>query len=65
MKTKYKFFILIMLACLSSIGIYYLVDKVKPVNEVEDLIAIQYDLEQDFLTNTNYTFKITLGSSNV
>ena len=56
MKTKYKFFILIMLACLSSIGIYYLVDKVKPVNEVEDLIAIQYDLEQDFLTNTNYTF---------
>ena len=57
MKTKYKFFILIMLACLSSIGIYYLVDKVKPVNEVEDLIAIQYDLEQDFLTDTNYTFE--------
>lgn len=57
MKTKYKFFILIMLACLSSIGIYYLVDKVKPVNEVEDLIAIQYDLEQEFLADTNYTFE--------
>lgn len=57
MKTKYKFFILIMLACLSSIGIYYLVDKVKPVNEVKDLIAIQYDLEQEFLTDTNYTFE--------
>ena len=57
MKTKYKFLILIILACLSSIGIYYLVDKVKPVEEVKDLIAIQYELEQKFITNTEYTFE--------
>ena len=57
MKTKYKFFILIVLACLSSIGIYYLVDNVKPVNEIEDMLAIQYKQEQEFLDDTNYTFE--------
>jgi len=57
MRTKYKFFILIILACLSSIGIYYLVDKVKPVNEEKDLISIQYDLEKEFLNETEYTFE--------
>jgi len=57
MKTKYKFFILIILACLSSIGIYYLIDKVKPVNEKEDLISIQYHLEKEFLNDTEYTFE--------
>ena len=57
MKTKHKFFILIMFACLSSIAIYYLVEKVKPVDEVEDLIAIQYELEQEFLNETNHSFE--------
>lgn len=57
MKTKYKFFILIMLACLSSIAIYYLVEKVKPVDEAKDLISIQYELEQEFLSDTEYTFE--------
>ena len=57
MKTKYKFLILIILACLSSIGIYYLVDKVKPVEKKQDLISIQYELEQEFISDTKYTFE--------
>lgn len=57
MKTKYKFLILIVLACLSSIAIYYLVENVKPVGEKEDLISVQYELEQEFLSDTDYTFE--------
>lgn len=57
MKTKYKFLILIILACLSSIAIYYLVDSVKPVEEKKDLVSIQYELEQNFLEDTDYTFE--------
>jgi len=57
MKTKYKFIILIVLACLSSIAIYYLVDKVKPVEQVNDLITLQYEKEVQFLTDTDYSFE--------
>lgn len=57
MRTKYKFIVLIILACLSSIVIYYLVDKVKPVDEKKDLILTQYEAEQEFLSDTNYTFE--------
>ncbi len=57
MKTKYKFIILIILACLSSIAIYYLVEKVKPVDEVKDLIEIQNKLEKNFLNDTDYSFE--------
>lgn len=57
MKTKYKFIVLIVLACLSSIAIYYLVEKVKPVEEVNSLIDIQYKKEVDFLSDTNYSFE--------
>ncbi len=57
MKTKYKFIILIILACLSSIAIYYLVEKVKPVDEVKDLIEVQNKLEKNFLNDTDYSFE--------
>lgn len=57
MKTKYKFLILIILTCLSSIGIYYLVENVKPVNETKDLIYFQYELEENFINDTKYTFE--------
>jgi len=57
MKTKYKFLILIILACLSSIAIYYLVENVRPVDEVKDLISIQYELEKEFMDDTDYTFE--------
>ena len=57
MKTTYKFLILIILACLSSIAIYYLVEKVKPVDEIQGLISFQYELEQEFLSDTEYTIE--------
>jgi len=57
MKNKFKFLILIVLACLSSIAIYYLVENVKPVYEEKGLVSIQYELEQNFLEDTNYTFE--------
>ena len=57
MKTKYKFIILVLLACMSSIAIYYLVEKVKPVKESVDIISSQYEEEKEFLSNTNYSFE--------
>ena len=57
MRTKYKFIVLIILACLSSIAIYYLVDKVKPIEEKKDLLLTQYESELDFLSDTDYTFE--------
>ena len=57
MKTKYKYILLITLACICSIFIYYKVDKVKPVKKVDHLIVKQNKLEKDFLKNTNYTME--------
>lgn len=57
MKTQYKMIILIALACICSILIYYKVDKAKPAKFQEDLIAKQEKLENKFLEKTNYTMK--------
>ena len=48
MKTQYKMIILIALACICSILIYYKVDKAKPAKFQEDLIAKQEKLENKF-----------------
>ena len=57
MKTQYKMIILIALACICSILIYYKVDKAKPAKFQEDLIAKQEKLENKFLEKTNYTME--------
>lgn len=55
MKTKYKFIILIILACVSSILIYNEVEKFKPVTKNKYILEEQLSLEEDFLSDTNYT----------
>lgn len=55
MKTITKLFLLIFVACGCSILIYYTVEKVKPVKEIEDVLLTQYEIEEDFLENTNYS----------
>lgn len=55
MKTRYKFILLIIIACLCSIGIYYFCEKAKPVEESMLLINTQKEIEKN-LTDSNYTF---------
>jgi len=55
MKTKYKFIILVVLACVLSILIYNNVEKFKPVGKSEYILDKQLALEEDFLKDTNYT----------
>ncbi len=55
MKTRYKFLLLIIIACLCSIGIYYFCEKAKPVEENMLLINTQKEIEKN-LTDSNYTF---------
>ena len=55
MKTRYKFLLLIIIACLCSIGIYYFCEKAKPVEESMLLINTQKEIEKN-LTDSNYTF---------
>ncbi|MGE5455672.1 MAG: aryl-sulfate sulfotransferase [Ignavibacteriales bacterium] len=55
MKTKYKFIILIVLACALSILIYDNVEKFKPISESQDILNKQLVLEEDFIGDTNYT----------
>lgn len=57
MKTLYKFLILITLACLASIFIYYKVDRAKPIKEIKDTLVLQEELEKEFLKKTNYSFE--------
>lgn len=56
MKTKYKFIILILLACLCCIGIYYNVEKVRPINTTKSLIAKQNELASDYIISDDNTF---------
>lgn len=55
MKTTYKLILLVILTCACSILIYYTVDKVKPVTEVEDLLITQNALEKKFTSASSYT----------
>lgn len=56
MKTFYKFVLLILLASLCSIAIYYRVEKVKPVTEKKHIIEIQNKIEATFIDG-EYTFE--------
>ncbi len=56
MKTKYKFILLIIISCLSSIWIYYIVERVKPVEKKIHIINHQYELEQNFKSD-GYTIE--------
>ena len=56
MKTKYKLLLLIIVACVCCVAIYYNVEKVKPVTIVDDLIAMQTELENDYVLTDEDTF---------
>lgn len=56
MKTSYKFVVLVILACILSILIYYHVDKFKQATIVEDILVTQNNKELEFLNDTNYPF---------
>ncbi len=53
MKTTYKLFLLVFIACLASILIYRFVDKAKPVNEIEDILMVQNKKELSFLSDSS------------
>ena len=48
MKTTYKLILLVLLASLCSIAIYYRVEKVKPVTEKKHIIESQNKFEKVF-----------------
>ena len=51
MKTKTKFILLILVACILSILIYEKIENVKPVTEIEDILVYQEKLEKKFTTS--------------
>lgn len=57
MKTYQKFILLILIACLASIFIYYKVDRVKPVKKEKDILTLQQEAEKKFLEKTDYSFE--------
>lgn len=68
MKTKYKFVLLVLIACLCSIGIYYFCEKAKPVEIKEGLVYSQNKIDSDLEFDNNYTFedpKVILDPYNV
>ena len=57
MKTVIKVILLIVLACLSSIFIFYNVEKAKPVKTTPDILLTQNEIELSLLGDTNYTYQ--------
>lgn len=57
MKTKYKFILLIIAACMCSIIIYYHIENFKGVNKNVDIITSQIHQEEKFLEKTDYDVK--------
>lgn len=57
MKTKYKLILLVLLACLASIGIYYWVEKAEKANYVTSLVEEQLTIDKNILNYENYTFE--------
>ena len=57
MKTITKLILLVILACTCSIIIYYNVEEAKMTEQIEDILLTQYNIEQDFLENTNYSIE--------
>jgi hypothetical protein len=56
MKSNYKIIILVLVACLSSIAIYYNVETVLPVDTKEHILITQEKIEKGFIDDFNYTF---------
>lgn len=56
MRTKYKFVILIVIACLCSIYIYYFCEKAKSVTSQSSIITEQHNIESTTLASSDYTF---------
>jgi len=56
MRTKYKFVILIVIACLCSIYIYYFCEKAKSVASQSSIITEQRNIESTTLASSDYTF---------
>lgn len=57
MKTSYKVILLIVVACLSSIAIFYFTDRANPIAEEVDILAYQQELEQTFYPTKDDTFE--------
>lgn len=57
MKTKYKFILLIIAACICSTIIYYHIESFKSVDKSIDILVSQTEQEEKFLQNTNYDVK--------
>lgn len=57
MKTKYKFILLIIVACLCSIAIYYLCEKPVAVDSTTLLITKQNELDKLYEMKEEYTFE--------
>ena len=55
MKNKYKYFILILVTIVTSIGIFNYVEMNTSVDTDEDLLASQGNIETALLNDTNYT----------
>ena len=56
MRTKYKFILLIIVACLLSIAIFYLCEKPNEVEKRELLISHQSKLDIEYAMKEEYTF---------
>ena len=57
MRTKYKFVLLVIIACLCSIYIYYFCEKANPVSIETSLLTKQTEIEKTTLASSNYTFE--------
>ncbi len=57
MKTSYKLILLIVVACLSSIAIFYFTDRANPIAEEVDILVYQQELEQSFYPTKDDTFE--------
>ncbi len=55
MKSKYKYIILILVTCLTSILIYNYVESFTSVDTYDDVLTIQSNQENAFLSSTDYT----------
>lgn len=68
MKTRTKFILLILVACILSILIYEKIENVKPVTETEDILVYQEKLEKKFTTSEENTIdnpKIIVNPYNI
>lgn len=68
MKSSYKYIFLVVFSCLCSILIYKYVDRANPVDVDISMVDKQYEMEQAFINDTNYSFenpKIVVNPYNI